>query len=485
MPIRGIYSDLIDAVPVGLAITTPSGKILEANPAFLDMLGGYTREELISMDVSDLYADLEDREKILEAIKEGPVHFYETQFKRRDGSRFWISISTTLITTPGGRRYIMSSFEDVSEMRAVEKELADEKEFIDTALDSLQDGFYVLSGKGGRLLRWNNLFRELGYSDEELSGMTVFDFFDEEGKTRQWDFFAEMVETGKGILDIDVVLKDGRRLPVQCQSTLIRDENGEPDYVVGVARDMTERRAYEERLRKTNAELKGFSRTVSHDLRRPLVGIKLAAETLVRVLAEEEGEQKLSSAVDIAMSIEKAVDRASSFIEDLLALAEAGATPSDVSIVEVEAVVESILEESAEAIKERGIDVKVGRGLGALTANPTHIYQLFDNLIGNAIKHNDSARPAIQIKKLADDKASRHRYRVCDNGSGIPAEDLENVFVPFFKGDTGETGIGLSTVEKIVKSYGGWIKAYNKGGACFEFAIKDAKPPAETPPDRS
>ena len=117
--------------------------------------------------------------------------------------------------------------------------------------------------------------------------------------------------------------------------------------------------------------------------------------------------------------------------------------------------------------------VKVGDDLGSVRANPTHIYQIFANLISNAIKHNDNENPVIEVSCLGDDEEGLHRYLIRDNGSGIPPEDLGRIFLPFVRGKTGETGIGLTTVEKIVAVYSGEIRAYNDNGACFELTLKD------------
>jgi signal transduction histidine kinase len=103
----------------------------------------------------------------------------------------------------------------------------------------------------------------------------------------------------------------------------------------------------------------------------------------------------------------------------------------------------------------------------------THIYQLFSNLVGNALQYNDSPEPELRITYHREGDG-RHRYRVADNGPGIPAEDLERIFDPLFKGKGGGTGIGLSIARKIASIYGGGIKAYDDGGARFEFTLRDA-----------
>jgi len=164
---------------------------------------------------------------------------------------------------------------------------------------------------------------------------------------------------------------------------------------------------------------------------------------------------------------------AARLIDDLLSLAEAGQTPDVLEEVDIGEIVEQVLEENAGAIEEKGMRVEADGPLGHGLGSPAHLYQLFANLIGNCVKHCDSDRPVVRVSYLGNTGDGGHRYLVRDNGSGIPAEYLGRIFDPFFKGETGGTGIGLATVEKIVHLYGGEIKAYNEEGACFEFSIKD------------
>ena len=96
---------------------------------------------------------------------------------------------------------------------------------------------------------------------------------------------------------------------------------------------------------------------------------------------------------------------------------------------------------------------------------------LLINLVGNAIKHNDSENPEIHISNLGENEQGRLLYLVRDNGHGIPEQLLETVFAPFVKGQGGDSGIGLAIADKVVRLYGGEIRAYNDDGACFEFSL--------------
>jgi PAS domain S-box-containing protein len=494
----------------------------------------------------------------------------------------------------GNPLYVCGVARDITERKRAEDALRDEREFVDTAINALQDGFYVLSVEGGgKLVRWNKMFNDVtGFSDEELSNMTVFDFFDEEGKKEQEQFFLELLEKGKAGIEVEIITIDGRRVPCHSQATMIRDAEGNPLYVCGVARDITERKAAEREtveakeqweksfnaigeaifiiddeyrilrhnraftemvgvtgdltgrkcyeivhnedhapdscvtcaaitdgrsckaelfepflgrylvvtadpyideqgrvefvvhtarditeLERSNAELDGFAHAIAHDLKGPRASMGVAID-LIKVMGEGPVTDDTFANVGEALdTMARSVDRAMVLVDGLLALARAGQAPVEVTDVDVGRVLRSVLEEKSGVIEERRVEVKVDERLGTIRANELQVYQVFANLIVNAIKHNDSPEPAIEVRSLPADEPGEHRYLVRDNGPGIPLEDLKRVFLPFFeRGKTGETGIGLATVEKIVRVYGGAIRAYNDGGACFEFTLPTRSP---------
>lgn len=239
-------------------------------------------------------------------------------------------------------------------------------------------------------------------------------------------------------------------------------------------REIAERKLAREELLRLNRELEGYAQTVSHDLRTPLTTVKLAGEALQRIL-EKRGDldDAYADIVRVGDIIKTSAEQAEELIENLLELARAGQKPEEVLLVDISRVVERVLGEHEIVIEEKGAEFQVDDDLGRIRANPTHIYQLFSNIIGNAIKHNDNATPVVEIRQVGQGGAGKHRYRIRDNGPGIGAEDIENIFLPFFRGKTGNSGVGLAIVEKIVNLYDGEIEVYNNGGACFEFLIKD------------
>jgi signal transduction histidine kinase len=223
---------------------------------------------------------------------------------------------------------------------------------------------------------------------------------------------------------------------------------------------------------RANKELEGYAQTVSHDLKGPLTSTTLAATTLERIMKEKGLVVEGSEVSELLAILEKNVWKSAALIDDLLALAEAGQTPETLEPVDISEVVRSVLEEEKALLEDRGVQVSTNDGFGVASMDPTHAYQVFSNLVSNAVKHNDSENPEIHISRLVEARPGRLRYLVRDNGPGIPEEDMGDIFLPFHKeaGSTG-TGIGLSIVDKVVRRYGGEMRVYNDGGAGFEFTL--------------
>lgn len=226
----------------------------------------------------------------------------------------------------------------------------------------------------------------------------------------------------------------------------------------------------EEELRQRNAELQGFAYSVSHDLRGPLAAIGIAGS-----LAEEAAEQGTIDPADLAelsRTIDRSLEKSYALIDGLLAFAKAGQLPEQIEEVDVRETVDSIFQERADLISKKNVEVVVEDALGTVTMSPTHTYQVFSNLIGNAITHNNSPEPRVVIsREEGEGGAVASRFTICDNGPGIPKNLSDSVFEPFVKGPGGGSGIGLATVAKIVGLYGGEITFNTNGGTCFEFEL--------------
>ena len=312
-------------------------------------------------------------------------------------------------------------------------------------------------------------------SAEELIGMSWYALLPPEELARAIETIGNRIwEEGQLTgMEYTMLKKNGSTFFGDMNVARILDSDGNPKAYLGIVRDVTRRKRGEEKLNGLNAELDAFARTVSHDIKGPLASIAMSIELLEGLVAEPSSKATRSDMSEIIGTTRKSLSRALALIDDLLSNAEAGEKPALTTSVDVAGVVQTLLEEQAPLIESCQARMLVDPDMGGIVADPVHIYQLFSNLITNALRYCDSTHPDIEIRFLGDDDTGAHRYLVRDNGAGIPADAMGRIFEPFFKGPDGESGIGLAIVDKIVRMYDGDIKAYNDGGACFEFLLRD------------
>lgn len=342
------------------------------------------------------------------------------------------------------------------------REVEDTSRVLSHALMSAPDSVFITDLEGSVTFVNTAAAEIYGYSNSEILGKDI-------------SFIGEIGPDG----EYAHRRSDGSEFPVLLSRSTVTDGKGNDIAVVIIVRDITEQKLAEEELKRINKELDGFAHTVSHDLKGPLSSTVLAASTVEKIMCADGLLEDKPQIADLLGVIDRNVWKSASLIDDLLSLAEAGQVPKNVERVDITDVVSRIIEENALMIEEKSVEVVVDDDMGSMLGSPTHLYQLFANLFTNCLKHCDSAKPTVRIKALGSN--GTHSFLVRDNGSGIPEKDLENIFAPFFKGSAGGTGIGLATVDKIVKLYGGNIRAYNDGGACFEFELGDwVGPPANS-----
>ncbi len=241
--------------------------------------------------------------------------------------------------------------------------------------------------------------------------------------------------------------------------------------IEGFIVDITKRKRMEEEIKRINRELEVYADMVSHDLRGPVSVIQSASSILEDLMENCTDNETAEVARKVLETIRESSYRAETLIDNLLSLSKHGKPPGLVSEVDVRWIVEKVIGEKRELLEEKGAKVNIDSDLGRIKADPIHIYQIFANLIANAVVHNDSPHPEVNI--TYDEGHDAHLYRVKDNGPGIPDEEVEKIFIPFYRGSEAGTGMGLAIVKKLVSLYCGEIRVYNDGGACFELAIKD------------
>jgi len=270
----------------------------------------------------------------------------------------------------------------------------------------------------------------------------------------------------------------GREFPIELSLATWGD--GEDAAFTAVIRDITVRKQNEEALRRysteleaSNAELDSFSYSVSHDLRAPLRSI----DGFSQALLEDCWERLDDEGRDYLGRVRAAAQRMAGLIDDLLNLARVSRAEMRREAVDLGAVARAVVEELRHREPERVVEVDIGGDLLA-EGDPRLLRIAFDNLIGNAWKYTrPKQRAVVEIGCEAVDGADV--FQVRDNGVGFEMAYAQKLFAPFqrlhrlteFEG----TGIGLATVQRIVRRHGGriWAEAEVGRGAVFYFTLRE------------
>lgn len=327
--------------------------------------------------------------------------------------------------------------------------LQDERVFIEQAINALDDLFYVV-GTDRKFIQWNNRLTEVtGYSDEELATMTAEQFFPEDERDRIVDAIEATFTKGKQIVEGTICTADGEEIPHEFTGARLTDREGELVGLVGVGRNIAERKQREQRLQQQNERLNEFASVVSHDLRNPL---NVAQGNLTFVRDEYESE-----ALD---EIAAALDRMQLLIDDLLTLAQDGQTVEEMWAVNLA----EIARTSWKNVETRDAVLSINTDR-TIYADASRVQQLLENLIRNAVEHGGDA-VTLTIGELAHEDG----FYVEDDGSGIPPDERDAVFQSGYSTSTDGTGFGLSIVKNIVDAHDWTIQVTEgrTGGTRFE-----------------
>jgi light-regulated signal transduction histidine kinase (bacteriophytochrome) len=264
------------------------------------------------------------------------------------------------------------------------------------------------------------------------------------------------------------------------------DHKGDPQYLLGVSEDITERKRAEESVRQLNTdlqkqsaqlqaankELEAFSYSVSHDLRAPLRSIDGFSQALLEDYADQLDEQ----GKDYLQRVRASTQRMGELIDDLLNLSRVSRGTMRLETVDLSAMAKNITAELQKAQRERRVDIVIADGMVA--TGDTGLFKVaLENLLGNAWKFTGKC-PDAKIEFGVAHQNGKHDYFVRDNGAGFDPAYTAKLFGAFQRlHDAREfpgTGIGLATVQRIIHRHGGsiWAEGKPNEGATFYFTLE-------------
>jgi PAS domain S-box-containing protein len=345
---------------------------------------------------------------------------------------------------------------------------------------------------------WNRGAEELyGWSAEEAIGQVSHELTHTVFLEPLDDINAKLLRTGRWEGELVHTKRDGTRLTVASRWSLQRDERGNPSAILETNNNITERKQAEDALRRSrdeleakvqkrtaqlsnandelqsvNKELEAFAYSVSHDLRAPVRHIAGFTE-LLQKHAEPVLDEK--SRRHITMILDSA-NRMGNLVDDLLAFSRIGRTEAQNTDVDLALAVKSVLAELTPDTQSRKITWRVG-DLPKAYGDPAMLRLVFTNLISNALKFTRTREQAeIQIGSL-NHRSDEVAVFVKDNGVGFDMKYKDKLFGVFQRLHSQEafegTGIGLATVERVVRRHGGrvWAESSVDHGATFFFAL--------------
>ncbi|MGE5506341.1 MAG: ATP-binding protein [Actinomycetota bacterium] len=478
------FSAAFEHSPLALLIAEQgSGRLIEVNRAFTDVTG-WPKDEAVgrTMDELGLFAPASAAAAFIGARE--PVQGAEVVMQPRSGLALQCRLSCRDIAY-GDRGCRLAQLEDVTarktaeaERRAAELELRATAGRLTMVLETTAEGVFGLDDEArvmfansaaAQLLGWPSPEAMHGRQSAEITGHLLAD-----GCPCAPDScrIRSTIDTGEShrVADEFFVSRLGAAIPVEyVVSPLVVSE-----VVVGAVvafHDIGARKALEEELKRSNAELEQFAYVASHDLRQPLRMVSsyltLIGKRLKGRLDDDE-EKFLAFAVNGAKKMD-------ALILGLLEYSRVGRTGQP-GPVELDEVVAEALDHLAFAVTEAKAQVSVAAGLPRVTGDRMEMMRLFQNLIGNAVKYRAEDRAPVVTVGWRDGGAEWQLF-VQDNGIGIAPEDRGRAFGIFqrlvpsdrFEG----TGIGLAVCKKVVERAGGriWIESEPGHGSTFWIAL--------------
>jgi PAS domain S-box-containing protein len=430
----------------------------------------------------------DDRQRIDQSVKNtlelGVPYDMEYRVVWPDSSVHWIAAKGRARRSPEGVPVEMQGIAmDVTERKDAEKHRAQMEGRYRGLLEAAPDAMVVVN-QGGEIVLLNvQAEKQFGYHRDELVGQKVKNIIPEgfaerliaDGLRSAEDALAQQMGTGT---ELTGRRKNGSDFPIEIMLSPL--ESAEGILVTAAIRDITTRKQAEahllqklEELKRSNEELGQFAYIASHDLQEPLRMVASYTQLLSKRYKgklDSDADEFISFAVDGANRMQR-------LIQDLLAYSRAGTDGKALRKISSENALKEALTNLRATIEESGA-VVTQDSLPAITTDDTQLTQVFQNLVGNAIKYRSPEAPRVHVSATKNG-GNEWIFSVRDNGLGIDPQYFEKIFILFqrlhgrkeFKG----TGIGLAICKKILERLGGriWVESQPEKGSTFYFALPE------------
>lgn len=493
-------SAILDAAPFPLIISrVGDGTVLYANETVADLLG-LTRDELVGSHTPDLYAEREDRTKLLARLeKHGRVSGYEIRLRDPAGRERW-ALASVAITTFRGERVLVSGINEITTRKQAERALAESEQKFRSLVENANDLIYMLTPEGIFSYVSPNWPEILGHEVSEVVGKSFAPLVHPDDLEACYAFLAAVVETGEKRSGIEyrVQHKDGSWRWHTSNASCLKDAEGNVTWFLGIARDITERKESERVLEEALAELRATQAQlvqaekmaavsslvagISHELNSPIGAISSIQSTLSNALgrleealSEASRSRDVQAMLDVIRESDRVIATAAERVTEILRRLRSFARLDEAELKRADlheglentlALLQNELVERIEVVRDYG-------SVPPILCYPAKLNQVFLNLLTNAIQAIDG-KGTITIQTFADAEAGIAVVVIRDDGPGIPPGRLKTLFNPGFatKGRRVGAGLGLPICYQILQQHSGSIEAESCLGEGSVFTVK-------------
>ncbi len=471
-----------DAVVITEA--TPNKPIIYVNDAFTKITG-YTLNEVYGKNPKIFQGPNSSKEAVLK-LKEAILNYTYCEVStinyKKNGDEFWVNISMTPIADNNGNFTHWIAIErDISKQKESENEIIIQKKFTEDILNALPADIAVFDSnhrylyinphaiKNDEIRNWM-----IGKNDFDYAKMKGID--DALARKRR-EIFEHTISTRTSYEWVDKH-NNGNNDNYVLRKFYPYFENNKLKFVIGYGIDITERKLIEiklsealEDIQKSNTELEQFAYVASHDLQEPLRMVTSFLTQLEKKYADNldaRAKEYIFYAVDGAKRMRQ-------IILDLLEFSRVGKTEEKRNEIDICEIISEIKILHSKQIEETHAEI-ICHHLPTITSYKTPVRQIFQNLIGNALKYcKKDTTPSIHIKY--EKKEDHWLFSVEDNGIGIDPQFHDKIFAIFQrlhnKEEYSGTGIGLAITKKIIENLGGkiWLTSELNNGSTFYFTL--------------
>lgn len=469
------------------------GSITDCNRAFIDLFGFKNRKAALQSSFNDRFTNYMHQVFFWEALDRGEkVKNHEMSATTEDGENVYILLKVVARHNQNQKLdEFVGYIQDITQRKQTEVALRKSEERYRSLIETTNDWIWEIDENFCFTYSSLKIQTILGHELESVIGESIFKLMPENARARAEEQFNGFAENQKAFVNREYAFKDadGEIAIFETSGIPLFNNNGIFYGYRGIAKEITERKKTEQQIAQlndelehkviertkmlqiANKELEAFSYSVSHDLRAPLRSIDGFSQALIEDYESELDE----TGKNYLERVRSAAQKMSTLIDDMIKLAKVSRTSIDIRTINLSDMAQSITDDLKERYPQRSTDITIEPDLVA-AGDPNLLKVVFQNLLENAWKFTSKEDTTIIEVGCKQDEGET-AYFVKDNGAGFDMNYAAKLFTPFQRlhkeTDYPGTGIGLSTVQRIIHRHLGkiWAEGEPGRGATFYFTL--------------